>query len=74
MENQHRQITGYRDLGQSEIDKMNAVKAQAAEVGALKDQLTAGPDLDQRRLSIARTHLQQGFMAGVRAIAQPTTV
>ena len=73
MENQHRQITGYRDLGQSEIDKMNAVKAQAAEVGALMDQLAADPDLDQRRLSIARTHLQQGFMAAVRAIAQPTT-
>lgn len=73
MENQHRQITGYRDLGQSEIDKMNAVKAQAAEVGALMDQLAADPDLDQRWLSIARTHLQQGFMAAVRAIAQPTT-
>jgi len=29
------------------------------------------PNLDQRWVEIARTHLQQGFMAATRAIGQP---
>lgn len=73
MDNQHRQISGYRELSQAEIDQMNAVKAKAAEVGALLDSLSASTGLDQRWVGIARSHLQQGFMAAVRAIAQPTT-
>lgn len=73
MENQHRHITGYRELSEAEIDLMNQVKVKAAEVGALIDQLAAQQGLDQRWVGIARTQLQQGFMAAVRSIAQPTT-
>ncbi len=53
---------------------MNRVKALATSVGdAIKD-LTARPDLyDLRWVAIAKTQLQQGFMAAVSAIAQPTT-
>ena len=29
MDNQHRQIKGYRELSQNEIDKMNAIKEMA---------------------------------------------
>jgi len=32
MENQHRKITGYRELSQEEIDLMNKVKALLAEI------------------------------------------
>ncbi|WP_188258251.1 DUF7681 family protein [Pseudomonas aeruginosa] len=39
MDNQHRQISGYRELSQAEIDQMNAVKAKAAEVGELLEQV-----------------------------------
>ena len=73
MENQHKQITGYRDLSQDEIAKMNRIKALAAEVGALVVDLTADTTLDQRWVSIGRTELQQGFMALTRAVAQPST-
>lgn len=31
MENQHRKITGYRELNQAEIDLMNEVKAMGAQ-------------------------------------------
>lgn len=31
------------------------------------------PQLDQRWISIGATHLQEGFMAVIRGIAQPTT-
>ena len=33
MENQHRKITGYRELTQIEIDLMNQAKALAKECG-----------------------------------------
>lgn len=73
MDNQHRQITGYRELGEADIAAMNVLKAKAAEVGQLLDALTDHPGIDKRALAIAKTDLQTGFMWGVRAIAQPTT-
>lgn len=71
MDNQHRQIKGYRELSQEEIDAMNAIKMKAAEIGSLIDSLGANPDTDGRWLSIAKTDLQKGFMALTRAVAKP---
>lgn len=71
MENQHRQISGYRELTQQEIDAMNAVKAKAEEVGMQLDALAQLPGIDKRALAIAKTDLQTGFMWAVRAVAQP---
>lgn len=73
MENQHRQIKGYRELNAQEIKAMNAVKSESERIGLLIEEMRANPDLDQRWVSIAETHLQQGFMAAVRAVAKPTT-
>ena len=74
MENQHRQISGYRELNQDEINLMNDVKQLASECGEIVERLRhADMDLDQRWVSIGATDLQTGFMALVRAIAQPTT-
>ena len=36
MENQHRKITGYRELSQEEIDLMNEVKALGAAIEAVE--------------------------------------
>lgn len=36
MENQHRKITGYRELSQEEIDLMNAIKALGAAIEAVE--------------------------------------
>ena len=33
MDNQHRQITGYRELTQTEIDAMNQIKAKLLRSG-----------------------------------------
>ena len=73
MENQHQKIKGYRDLTQEEIDFMNKIKGMGEELGVLCDELAKDKDLDQRWVSIARTDLQKGVMALVRAVAQPTT-
>ncbi|BDD90899.1 hypothetical protein PanNE5_03390 [Pandoraea sp. NE5] len=39
MENQHRKITGYRELSAEEIDLMNRIKAKGAELLALQSEL-----------------------------------
>lgn len=72
MENQHKQIKGYRDLSQTEIDLMNEVKAKGEELGELVEKLMATDGLDKRWIAIGRTDLQTGLMALVRGIAQPT--
>lgn len=76
MENQHRQIKGYRELSQEEIDLMNEIKTKAAECGELVAKLFAAGTTqdnapDGRWLSIGKADLQTGFMALVRAIAKP---
>lgn len=70
-DNQHRQIAGYRDLSQEEVQLMNSVKELGNSVGALVDQLSRNPDFDPRWVAIAQTDLQKGFMALVRSIARP---
>jgi len=83
MENQHKQIKGYRDLTQEEIDLMNEGKELAEKCGdyIMKLQNLSVPvpegsaeiEADKRWISIAQTHLQQGFMAAIRSVARPTT-
>lgn len=81
-------VTGYRQLSEAEVELMNEGKALAEACGAfiakLRTHESAGgkrfgesagnmPPLDQRWISIGATQLQQGFMAVIRGIAQPTT-
>jgi len=72
MENQHRQIKGYRELNESEIAAMNEIKTKGAELGELVAKLKATDGLDQRWVSIGATDFQTGLMALTRAVAQPT--
>lgn len=72
MENQHRQIKGYRELSQEEINLMNEIKSKGAELGELVEKLRATSTLDQRWVSIGATDLQTGLMALTRSVAQPT--
>lgn len=81
---QQPKITGYRQLSEAEVALMNEGKALAEQCGAYIQKLRqfggafdengkVGLVLDQRWISIGATQLQQGFMAVVRGIAQPTT-
>lgn len=76
MKDQHEKISGYRDLSQAEINLMNALKGQEAAVGhllAAVDAELSPADADECRwLSIARTHLETGFMYAIKAVARPT--
>ena len=73
MDDQHKQIKGYRDLSQEEIDLMNEAKSLAVQVGDLVAKIQATPLTDKRWASIGQTDLQKGFMSLIRAVAQPTT-
>ena len=82
-------ITGYRQLSEAEVALMNEGEALAEQVGAYIAKLRAHDGrvngswtqaerdavlyLDQRWISIGATQLQQGFMAVIRGIAQPST-
>ena len=71
MENQHRKIAGYRELGEAEIEAMNGIKEIGKSLGDAVAHLRARPELDQRWVSIGATHLQEGLMALTRAVAKP---
>lgn len=71
MKDQHKHIKGYRDLSEDEIKLMNQIKDQGAQLGVLCDALQDMHGIDKRWVSIGKTHLQQGIMGLVRAVAQP---
>jgi len=72
MENQHRQIKGYRELTQDEINLMNDIKLKGAELGDLVDKLQLYECTDKHWVAIGRTDLQTGLMALTRSVAKPT--
>jgi hypothetical protein len=66
-------VIGYRTLSQAEVDQMNEIKALGAQVEVRINILMQDPAADVRWVAIAKTQLQQGFMALTRAVAQPTS-
>lgn len=70
MDNQHRKITGYRELSQSEIDGINSIKALEQDAAQLFKQLSEIPDVDQRALAVAKTNLQQACMWLTKGVAR----
>ena len=80
VDNQHKKITGYRDLSEAEIALMNEAKELSEKVGDFVDKVEFlnndhDPDIgiDMRWCNIGKTDLQKGFMALIRSIARPTT-
>ena len=67
-------INGYRELRQIEIDAINHIKDAERQVGRLWHELSQFNDVDKRWLALAKTHLQEGFMAFARAVAKPEDV
>jgi phospholipase/lecithinase/hemolysin len=86
MENQHRKITGYRELNQKEIDLMNKVKVLGITIESVLKEVqdhVSCTELDtneilkrviatpERFLALAKTEFQTGLMYATRAVAQP---
>lgn len=65
-------ITGYQQQPQSKVDAVNTTKGIENDLGDWLNQLVTDiPDVDMRWIAVARTHLQQGFMALNRAVFRP---
>ncbi len=58
MENQHRKISGYRELIPEEIDLMNRIKAKGAELLALQAELAGRLNTDYE-VKLAAAHESQ---------------
>lgn len=71
MDNQHRKISGYRELSQEEIDIMNAIKEKEKEVKELIGELSSFNEIDQEWFHEGKMDVQKGFMSLVRSIAKP---
>jgi hypothetical protein len=66
-------IVGYRELSEGDIALINEIKEQGNALGHAIDMMELGGEtFDQRWVAIGKTHMQQGLMALVRAVAQPT--
>lgn len=66
-------IKGYRDLTPDEVVLINEVKGLAMVVGDKVEDIFNMPETDTRWAAIAKTQLQQGFMALIRSVAKPET-
>jgi hypothetical protein len=67
-------VKGYRELSEDDVADMNRVKDMEKQVGELWRELSQFEDIDKRSMALAKTHLQEGFMFFVRAIAKPEDV
>jgi len=84
MDNQHRKISGYRELDQAEIDLMNEIKSLGEEIGSVVEKLerttiirdglnTGEPLFDLRWVEAGKMDLQKGVMSLIRSVAKPGT-
>lgn len=70
-------IKGYQDFSDLRLKLVNDLKESEELVLRRLDHLEDAPDelpMDRRWLAIARTHIQQGYMAAVRAVMQPKRI
>jgi hypothetical protein len=67
-------VAGYQNQSQANVDLVNANKVLEEQVLRALDDLAANPAVDMRWLAIARTNIEQGFMAANRAVFKPQRV
>jgi hypothetical protein len=72
VDNQHKKISGYRDLSQEEIDVINLFKGHEQALGRAWAHTVGDVEgIDLRWAAIAKTHFEEGFSAMIRSIAKP---
>lgn len=67
-------IKGYQPISDERLSLVNENKVAEANLLAKLDEMSFRVDLDIRWLGIARTHIEQGFMALNRSILRPQRV
>lgn len=67
-------VEGYKAQSDRNVQLVNANKRHEEEILRVMDAYRNNPDIDQRWLAIARTQLEQAFMAMNRAVFKPGRV
>lgn len=70
MENQHRKITGYRELDPATIDRINAIKKLEGQAAALWQDLKDRGGIDYRAHALARTKFEEACMWLTKSVAR----
>lgn len=64
-------VAGYRPQSDAAVALVNANKRLEERVLRQLDAMAADPAVDKRWLALARTQIEQGFMAANRSVFQP---
>lgn len=67
-------VAGYKPQNQRNVDLVNLNKQAEEAILRKLDEHKISGEIDQRWLAIARTHIEEAFMAWNRAIFKPTRV
>lgn len=67
-------VAGYKPQTAEAVALVNGNKRIEEEILRLMDAMQGTPEFDQRWLAIARTQIEQGFMALNRAVFRPGRV
>ena len=67
-------VKGYTNQPTEKVDMVNQNKLAEEAILRDIDLYATFPDIDPRWLAIARTHIEQGFMALNRAIFKPERI
>ena len=67
-------VKGYSDQTSEAVQMVNLNKQDEERILRSIDLYAMNPDVDKRWLSIAKTHIEQGFMAMNRAIFKPQRI
>ena len=65
-------VHGYKEQSTANVDLVNKSKVAEENILRMLDAMNAHPDFDKRWLAVARTHIEQGFMAANRAVFRPS--
>lgn len=64
-------VSGYTAQSEANVAAVNQNKRLEEQVLRQLDRLSDNPETDKRWLAIARTHIEQGFMAANRSVFKP---
>lgn len=67
-------VSGYKPQSNSNVERVNANKAAEEAILRTMDEMKDDHTVDPRWLAIARTQIEQGFMALNRSIFRPGRV
>lgn len=67
-------VAGYTTQTDAKVSKVNEFKQDEERLLRKIDDIMAGEGFDKRWAAVARTHIQEGFMALNRAVFQPQRI